>query len=243
MSASVTRRSSSARRSARLGPSEARTQPAIAASHARSRSPGAAGADHEPVVGDRAARFAAQLLLHALDDAREDRGPAVGGPRLRLTIERGRPPVEQLGAVARRSASTPRPSAVSNTSAAGAERLAEIQRLAQADQQVELIARRQRGEADAGERGRAPPPGRRRIPGRCGPKPLEVRAGEDQRGGIRRLRIARAPRTRRQSRRRSCRRCTGRGPAPARPARRRPAAHGSSQNHQHDREAESSSES
>ena len=114
------------------------------------------------------------------------RGAAIGRPRLRLAIERGRPPVEQQQPVARRRAATTGSSAVSNSSAAAPNDLAEIQRLAEADEQVDLVARRQRGGADGRQR-----LARRRQVGRVDALAvaLEVGAGDDQRRGVGPLRL------------------------------------------------------
>ena len=56
---------------------------------------GGAGRGREPVARRRGRRVAAQLLLHAGDDARILERALRGRQRLRLAIERGRPPVER----------------------------------------------------------------------------------------------------------------------------------------------------
>ena len=80
------------------------------------------------------------------------RGAAIGRPALRLAVERGRPPVEQQQSIARLEQRRPAERGVEQLRRR-AEGLAEIQRLAEADEQIDLIARL-----------RARRPARRRAP-------------------------------------------------------------------------------
>ena len=90
-------------------------------SQARSRSPRAAGGGDQPVGGRRETRIPRQLVLHPLDDARVDGRRVLGRLRLRLAIERGRPPVERAF-VRRRRRAAPTVDDRSSSSAAAPKR-------------------------------------------------------------------------------------------------------------------------
>ena len=183
----------------------ARTQAATAASPRAVEVAGAARRDGEPVVRDGAAGIAAQLVLHPLGDPLEDQRR--GGRAGALCASRS-------SAVAHQSSSSRRSRWFSSDALrqrgveqfrGRAEDLAEIQRLPEADEQVDLIARGQ-----APRRGRSQAP-RARRPGRrirALPVPLEVGAGDDERGRIRPCGLPARRRRPRRSRLRSRRRCT-----------------------------------